>query len=281
QAPAKRRAVLVPQVVEPRVRQIAPRAEHVVVEHQLYFSRKIAVRRVQALEDRALGGSNRHAFILTPWRLAEQVRSLPQRDLHLPGLLACSRNTLFFEQVSGHNAITLRAPSATCAAKPTISPAMSRPVARSSPSNPGLEFSSTIFGPSFDSSRSTPATSSPITFAARTAVSAYSGGSWIAVPNPPRCRLLRNSPRGASRRMAPTTRSPTTSARTVRGMRTPAAASCCSPASLSRLRAMAAALLITGIPIASRWRTTESPIAVTDAPIRGTATVTPRTSLPR
>src|SRR5437764_13400789 len=88
QAPAKRRAVLVPQVVEPSVRQIAPRAEHVVVEHQLYFSRKIAVRRVQALEDRALGGSNRHALILTRWWLNEQVRS-SRRARPAPTRLAC------------------------------------------------------------------------------------------------------------------------------------------------------------------------------------------------
>ena len=74
--------------------------------------------------------------------------------------------------------------------------------------------------------------------------------------------------------------SPPPRASTVRGMRTPAEASCCKAASLSRLRAIAEALLSSGTPMASRWRTTESPIEVTEAPIRGTATARPLTSLP-
>src|SRR5690606_28359616 len=53
-----------------------------------------------------------------------------------------------------------------------IAPATSIPVARSSPSIPGLELISVIFGPLDDSSMSTPATSRPITRAARTASSA-------------------------------------------------------------------------------------------------------------
>ena len=57
---------------------------------------------------------------------------------------------------------------------------MSAPVAASSPSNPGDELTSMIFGPVRASSMSTPATSSPITRAAFTAASAYSRASFAA-----------------------------------------------------------------------------------------------------
>ena len=66
---------------------------------------------------------------------------------------------------------------------------------------------------------STPATSSPTTRAACTAASTYAGASSMGCPSPPRWMLERNSPFFALRRMAPTTRSPTTSARTSRPSR--------------------------------------------------------------
>src|SRR5207237_4986665 len=65
QTPAKHRAVFVAQVVEASIRDVAPRAQHVMVQHQLHANGIVAVRGVQALKDRALGGSNRHAAILT------------------------------------------------------------------------------------------------------------------------------------------------------------------------------------------------------------------------
>ena len=74
--------------------------------------------------------------------------------------------------------------------------------------------------------------------------------------------------------------SPPPRASTVRGMSTPAAASSCKARSLSRLFAIPAAQFTTGTPSASSWRTTASPAAVTDAPIRGTATATSRSSSP-
>src|SRR5262249_7735418 len=59
-----------------------------------------------------------------------------------------------------------------------MAPAASSPVARSSPSKPGLEFTSRSVGPSRVSRRSTPATSTPPTPAARAP----------ALPPPDRCR---------------------------------------------------------------------------------------------
>lgn len=69
-------------------------------------------------------------------------------------------------------------------------------------------------GPSSPSSMSTPATCRPMIRAARTAVSAYSSERWTSSTVPPRCTLERNSSPCARRRMAATTRSPTTRART-------------------------------------------------------------------
>ena len=57
-----------------------------------------------------------------------------------------------------------------------IVPATSLPVAVSMPSSPGEELTSMTTGPWFERSRSTPATFSPMTFAARTAVRAFLGG---------------------------------------------------------------------------------------------------------
>ena len=71
-----------------------------------------------------------------------------------------------------------------------------------------------ICGPSRPSSMSTPATRRPMICAARTAVFAYISSSSIASTRPPRWTLLRNSSPCATRRIAPTTRSPTTNART-------------------------------------------------------------------
>src|SRR3989442_1532625 len=75
------------------------------------------------------------------------------RPARLPATVARGSEAVpFLGDHIAHNAITRRAPSATRAANATISAAMSSPVARSRPSNPGLEFNSTTFGPSLDSS---------------------------------------------------------------------------------------------------------------------------------
>ena len=68
-------------------------------------------------------------------------------------------------------------------------------------------------GPSLPSSMSTPATRRPMICAERTAACSYSGVSSTASTVPPRWTLERNSSPLARRRMAATTRSPTTSAR--------------------------------------------------------------------
>ena len=68
-------------------------------------------------------------------------------------------------------------------------------------------------GPSLPSSMSTPATRSPMIWADRTAASSKAGSSWTASTEPPRWTLERNSSPCATRRIAATTRSPTTRAR--------------------------------------------------------------------
>ena len=98
-----------------------------------------------------------------------------------------------------------------------IAPATSTPLARSMPSRPGELLISRIFGPSLPSSMSTPAISSPITFVARTAALRYARRRcFTAFPLAPRCRLDRNSPGFATRRIAATTLPPMTMARTSR-----------------------------------------------------------------
>ena len=68
-------------------------------------------------------------------------------------------------------------------------------------------------GPSLPSSMSTPATFRPMICAERTATCSYSGESSTGSTVPPRCTFDRNSSPVATRRMAATTRSPTTRAR--------------------------------------------------------------------
>ena len=97
-----------------------------------------------------------------------------------------------------------------------MTPAISSPVHPSMPSRPGDEFTSMTSGPWSDSSISTPATRSPIIWAAFTATFFTSSESSIASVVPPRCTFERNSSPTAVRRIAATTRSPTTKARTSR-----------------------------------------------------------------
>ncbi len=68
-------------------------------------------------------------------------------------------------------------------------------------------------GPWLERSRSTPATFSPMVWAARTAVERSSGVMRTTLAVPPRCRLERNSPSLPWRFMAATTLSPITKQR--------------------------------------------------------------------
>ena len=75
-----------------------------------------------------------------------------------------------------------------------IAPAMSLPVAFSTPSSPGEELTSITTAPWLARSMSTPQTLSPMDLAARTAVERSSGVSRTTSAEPPRCRLERKSP---------------------------------------------------------------------------------------
>ena len=92
----------------------------------------------------------------------------------------------------------------------TIIPAMSLRVANSMPSRPGVELTSSTTGPRPERIRSTPATLSPITLAARTAVRRSSGVISTSTALPPRWRLARKSPCLAVRCIEATTSPPMT-----------------------------------------------------------------------
>ncbi|GAC1600049.1 MAG: hypothetical protein NVS4B10_11610 [Myxococcales bacterium] len=170
-APADGGPILVPQVREAGVDDVGPGAEHVVVEHDLD---RVGVL-VMPANVGGQRGSECHAGSLAGAKAPGQA-------------VPCERLAAHLEPPQGYAGPR----PASCRAWSMMAPATSAPVAASRPCSPGLEFTSITLGPLFASSRSTPATASPSTRAARTATSANSRGSSIGVPSPPRCRLLRN-----------------------------------------------------------------------------------------
>src|SRR5207245_1387452 len=97
----------------------------------------------------------------------------------------------------------------------TIAAATSMEVASCRPRHPGIPFTSTTYSvPSRAGRRSTPAYSAPTAPAAVTASAARSGSSVTARARPPRARFVFQAGGGALRSIAPSTRPPTTNART-------------------------------------------------------------------